>query len=81
MLAAAYPPEIADRATSIEAELGRSVDRAAVFAESLACLAERLRQLSTGGFDAMLDAWRALSPSQHGRPRRDRRRRRAGPRP
>ena len=43
VLAAAYPPEIADRATSIEAELGRAVDRAAVFAESLACLAERLR--------------------------------------
>ena len=49
VLAAAYPPEIADRATSIEAELGRPVDRAAVFAESLACLAERLRELSAGG--------------------------------
>ena len=66
VLAASYPPEIADRATSIEAELGRSVDRAAVFAESLACLAERLRQLSAGGFDAMLDTWRALSPTSTG---------------
>jgi BirA family transcriptional regulator, biotin operon repressor / biotin---[acetyl-CoA-carboxylase] ligase len=66
VLTASYPPEIADRATSIEAELGRSVDRAAVFAESLACLAERIRQLSAGGFDAMLDAWRRLSPSSAG---------------
>ena len=66
MLAASYPYEIAERATSIEAELGRSVDRAAVFAESLACLAERTRQLSAGGFGAMLDAWRRLSPSSTG---------------
>ncbi len=66
VLAASYPPEIAERATSIEAELGRSVDRAAVFAESLACLAERIRQLSAGGFGAMLDLWRSLSPSSMG---------------
>jgi BirA family biotin operon repressor/biotin-[acetyl-CoA-carboxylase] ligase len=66
VLAVSYPPEIVERATSIEAELGRSVDRAEVFAESLACLAERLRQLSSGGFEAMLDAWRALSPSSTG---------------
>lgn len=66
VLASAYPPEIADRATSIEAELGRPVDRGAVFAESLACLAERLRQVSAGGFGALLDAWRQLSPSSVG---------------
>jgi BirA family biotin operon repressor/biotin-[acetyl-CoA-carboxylase] ligase len=66
VLAAAYPSDIADRATSIESEIGRAVDRPAVFAESLACLAERLRQLSTGGFDRVLDAWRALSPSSVG---------------
>jgi BirA family transcriptional regulator, biotin operon repressor / biotin---[acetyl-CoA-carboxylase] ligase len=68
VLASAYPPEIADRATSIEGELGRPVDRGAVFAESLACLAERLRKVSAGGFDAVLDAWRALSPSSVGAP-------------
>jgi BirA family biotin operon repressor/biotin-[acetyl-CoA-carboxylase] ligase len=66
VLAAAYPPDIADRATSIEAEIGRAVDRAAVFAESLACLAERLQQISAGGFDAVLDSWRSLSPSSVG---------------
>jgi BirA family transcriptional regulator, biotin operon repressor / biotin---[acetyl-CoA-carboxylase] ligase len=67
VLSAAYPPEIADRATSIESELGRPVDRSAVFAESLACLAEHLRELSAGGFAAILDRWRALSPSSVGR--------------
>ncbi|HEX7486563.1 MAG TPA: biotin--[acetyl-CoA-carboxylase] ligase [Vicinamibacterales bacterium] len=66
VLTAAYPPDIADRATSIEAEAGRAVDRGAVFAESLACLAERLRQLSAGGFEAILDRWRVLSPSSVG---------------
>jgi BirA family transcriptional regulator, biotin operon repressor / biotin---[acetyl-CoA-carboxylase] ligase len=66
VLSAAYPPDIAHRATSIEAELGRTVDRAAVFAESLACLAERLRQLTAGGFDAILDVWRTLSLSSIG---------------
>ncbi len=68
VLAAAYPPDIADRATSIEAETGREVDRASLLAESLACLAERLRQLSAGGFDAILDSWRRLSPSSVGAP-------------
>jgi len=66
VLPAAYPEDIAGRATSIEAEIGRPVDRAAVFAESLACLAERLRELSAGGFPAILDRWRALSPSSAG---------------
>jgi BirA family biotin operon repressor/biotin-[acetyl-CoA-carboxylase] ligase len=66
VLAAAHPPEIAERATSIEAEVGRAVDRAEVFAESLARLAERLRHLSAGGFDGVLDAWRALSPTSVG---------------
>jgi BirA family biotin operon repressor/biotin-[acetyl-CoA-carboxylase] ligase len=64
--AAAYPSELAGRATSIEAELGRTVDPADVFGESLACLAERLRQLADGGIDAILDAWRAWSPTSVG---------------
>lgn len=66
VLASAYPPEIADRATSVEAELGRAADRAAVFAESLASLAERLRQLSNRGFSAILSDWRAMSPTSAG---------------
>ncbi len=62
----AYPPELADRATSLESELGRAVDRATVFAETLAALAQRYDDLRGGAIDAILDAWRARAPSHHG---------------
>ena len=35
---AAYPPDVVARATSIEAELGRPVDRGLLLAECLAAL-------------------------------------------
>src|SRR5215510_2662035 len=38
---AAYPPDVASRATSIETELGRPVDRGLVLAECLAALSSR----------------------------------------
>lgn len=60
---AAYPPELGDRATSIEAETGRPTDRALVLAETLAALAGRYAGLQDGKFDAILTAWRALAPS------------------
>jgi BirA family biotin operon repressor/biotin-[acetyl-CoA-carboxylase] ligase len=65
--AAAYPPELADRATSLEAELGRPVDRASVCVETLAALASRYRDLRDGRYDAILDAWRARAPGSAGR--------------
>lgn len=55
---AAYPPELADRVTSLESELGRPIDRAGLCAESLASLTERYADLVSGRFDAILDAWR-----------------------
>lgn len=64
--AAAYPPEIAHRATSLEAELGRPVDRGLVLAEALSSLASRYEDLREGRFDAILSAWRALAPSSRG---------------
>ena len=64
--AAAYPPELADRVTALETELGRAVDRARVFAETLCALARRYDDLLAGRFDAILDAWRALAPSATG---------------
>jgi BirA family biotin operon repressor/biotin-[acetyl-CoA-carboxylase] ligase len=67
VMSAAYPPEIADRATSLERELGRQVDRGLVLAETLAGLASRLDDLPAGHFPAVLDRWRALSPSSVGR--------------
>jgi BirA family biotin operon repressor/biotin-[acetyl-CoA-carboxylase] ligase len=60
---AAYPPDVARRATSIEAETGRAADRAQLFAEILAALAERYADLQAGRFDAILTAWRELAPS------------------
>ena len=60
------PADLLGRTTSLETELGRAVDRAAVAAESLAALAARYDDLLTGRFDAILDAWRRRSPSSLG---------------
>jgi BirA family transcriptional regulator, biotin operon repressor / biotin---[acetyl-CoA-carboxylase] ligase len=62
----AYPSEIADRATSIESELGRPVDRGVVLAEILAGFAARYADLSGGRIDAILARWRDLAPSSRG---------------
>jgi BirA family biotin operon repressor/biotin-[acetyl-CoA-carboxylase] ligase len=64
--AAAYPPELGDRATSLESELGRHIDRALVLVESLVCLAQRYDDLFEERFDAILDAWRARAPGSSG---------------
>jgi BirA family biotin operon repressor/biotin-[acetyl-CoA-carboxylase] ligase len=63
---AAYPPELADRATSIEAEIGRPADRALILAEILSALAARYADLRHGRFDAILSAWRQRAPSLRG---------------
>jgi BirA family biotin operon repressor/biotin-[acetyl-CoA-carboxylase] ligase len=62
----AYPPELRDRATAIEVELGRPVDRALIFAETLAAIASRYDDLLAGRFDAILDAWRRRAPGADG---------------
>jgi BirA family biotin operon repressor/biotin-[acetyl-CoA-carboxylase] ligase len=63
---AAYPPDLADRVTALESELGRGIDRAAILAESLAALAGRYSDLLGGRFDAILDAWRTRAPGSRG---------------
>ena len=63
---AAYPIELADRVTSLETELGRSIDRAALCAETLVALATRYHDLLEGRFDAILDAWRSRAPGSRG---------------
>jgi BirA family biotin operon repressor/biotin-[acetyl-CoA-carboxylase] ligase len=63
---AAYPPELADRATSIETELGRPPDAGGVLAETLAALAARFGQLAAGQARTVLDRWRELAPSARG---------------
>ena len=62
----AFPPELRDRATSLESELGRATDRHHLLAETLAALSRRYEDLLAGRFDAILDAWRGLAPAASG---------------
>jgi len=64
--AAAFPPDVSDRATSIETELGRGVDREVVLQAALAALARRYDDLVAGRFDDILDAWRERAPAARG---------------
>jgi BirA family biotin operon repressor/biotin-[acetyl-CoA-carboxylase] ligase len=63
---AAYPPELRERVTSLETELGRPVDRTLLLVETLAALARRYDDLLDGRFDVILDAWRARAPASMG---------------
>ena len=62
----AYPPDLSDRATSLESELGRRVEPYDVLAETLAAIASRYGDLLDGRFDAILDAWRRRAPGASG---------------
>lgn len=62
----AYPPEIADRASSLEAEAGRPVDLALVLLETLAALKREYVALRSGEIAALLSRWTRLSPSARG---------------
>jgi BirA family biotin operon repressor/biotin-[acetyl-CoA-carboxylase] ligase len=64
----AFPREISSRATSLEAELGRPVDRGLVMAECLACLFARYEQLRRGDRARVVEAWRARASFIVGRP-------------
>jgi BirA family biotin operon repressor/biotin-[acetyl-CoA-carboxylase] ligase len=63
---AALLPPVAERATSLEAELGRPVDPVHLLVELLAAFARAFAELSVGRHDAVLDRWRALAPSASG---------------
>lgn len=67
VLPAAYPPDVAARATSLEAELGRAVDRGVVLAECLAALSKRYRDLGVGRAETIVSAWRSRASSTFGR--------------
>jgi BirA family transcriptional regulator, biotin operon repressor / biotin---[acetyl-CoA-carboxylase] ligase len=67
VLPGAYPADIAARATSLEAELGRPVDRGLVLAECLAALSDRYRELRGGRVSAVIGAWRSRAASTFGR--------------
>lgn len=55
-----FPPEIAHRATALEIELGRPVDRVAFIIELLAALAGVTDELRRGRGDQIVEAWRAM---------------------
>jgi BirA family biotin operon repressor/biotin-[acetyl-CoA-carboxylase] ligase len=61
-----YPAEIAGRATSLEDEAGREVDRMTVLVETLAALSHEYAALAAGDARDLLSRWRALSPSCEG---------------
>ena len=62
---AAYPPGVAARATSLEDELARGVDRGLVLSQILIALWDRLAMLDQRPGD-ILQAWRAASPNAIG---------------
>jgi BirA family biotin operon repressor/biotin-[acetyl-CoA-carboxylase] ligase len=63
VLGGSFPPEIAHRATALEIELGRPVDRLALVIEILAALAGVTDELRSGRRAVVLDAWRSLGAS------------------
>jgi BirA family biotin operon repressor/biotin-[acetyl-CoA-carboxylase] ligase len=63
---AAFPPEISTRATSLEDELGRDVDRGAVLAALLRRFATWLGRLRAGRTAEVVARWRALAVGASG---------------
>ncbi len=57
----AYPPAIADRATSVSEECDQLVSRAAVVSATLQALDHEVDRLRTGDVSGVLHDWRALA--------------------
>ena len=68
VLSAAHPGQIAARATSLESELGRPVDRAVLLEELLVAVPLAYDRLRRGNADDILRSWREASPSAVGAP-------------
>jgi BirA family biotin operon repressor/biotin-[acetyl-CoA-carboxylase] ligase len=64
----AYPADVAARATSIESELGRRVDRGLVLADCLVALSTRYAMLQNGAGAEVIAAWRTRAAGHMGRP-------------
>lgn len=63
---ASVPADLFGRATSLEHELGRAVDRQALAEALMNALDATVGRLRAGGHDAMLEAWMALAPGSRG---------------
>jgi BirA family biotin operon repressor/biotin-[acetyl-CoA-carboxylase] ligase len=66
VLNAQHAHEVASRATSLEAELGRYISREAVLAEILVAVPEVYGNLERGEVDDILRAWRDVAPTAVG---------------
>jgi BirA family transcriptional regulator, biotin operon repressor / biotin---[acetyl-CoA-carboxylase] ligase len=62
-----YPSELAERATSLEGEVGKPLDRGPVLVECLAALAARRGDLDAGRSRDICERWLELAPSARGR--------------
>jgi BirA family biotin operon repressor/biotin-[acetyl-CoA-carboxylase] ligase len=62
-----YSADVAARATSLERELGRAVDRGTLLVECLAALGARYDDLQCHRTGGVLDAWRAYARPMLGR--------------
>lgn len=62
-----WPPDVAARATSVEAEVGQPVSRGRIVAEVLAAVLDRVTGLEREAGD-ILQAWRVAAPSAVGTP-------------
>jgi BirA family transcriptional regulator, biotin operon repressor / biotin---[acetyl-CoA-carboxylase] ligase len=67
LMPAAYPAEVAARATSIESELGRPIDRGLLLVECLAALHARYGELQSNARAAVISCWRDRAVSTFGR--------------
>ena len=65
--AASHPGDVAIRATSLEGELGRPVERAPLLEQVLVAVPTAYDQLRRGNVDDILQAWREAAPSAFGR--------------
>lgn len=65
---AILPPELQTKASSLESELGRSVDAGLVMAQVLAALNQTLACIERGTVQPLITRWRDLSPSACGAP-------------
>jgi BirA family biotin operon repressor/biotin-[acetyl-CoA-carboxylase] ligase len=63
---ASFPPELSDRAGSIETELGRPVDAGPVLAQVLAALNRVLSEVEHAGPPSLFTRWLELAPSAYG---------------
>ncbi|NOT24645.1 MAG: biotin--[acetyl-CoA-carboxylase] ligase [Acidobacteria bacterium] len=67
IMPAAYPPEVAVRATSLEGELSRAVDRGLLFVECLASVSKWYEDLQRGRLAQVVEAWRLRATATIGR--------------